>query len=205
MKEAYEAKQWAFVTDYARLWIIYHYGGIYLDTDVEIIKPLDCLLEHEAFFGLEDNNFINTGVGFGAKKGNDVVLRMMSDYSEEHFLNVDGTFNKTTCPVRNTRAILELFPIKLDGKIINIGNAMLFPSEFFCPLSSDGKTMRKTENTFSIHWFSASWLSKEEMVVHEWRIFLGKCERYLGKNFGKLFARFIYLFMPGKRSVLKRM
>ena len=49
VKEAYEAKKWAFVTDYARLWIIYHYGGIYLDTDVEIIKPLDCLLENEAF------------------------------------------------------------------------------------------------------------------------------------------------------------
>ena len=85
VKEAYEAKKWAFVTDYARLWIIYHYGGIYLDTDVEIIKPLDSLLENEAYFGLEDNNFINTGVGFGAKKGNDVVFRMMSDYSGEHF------------------------------------------------------------------------------------------------------------------------
>ena len=205
MKEAYEAKKWAFVTDYARLWIIYHYGGIYLDTDVEIIKPLDSLLENEAYFGYEDEKSIATGLGFGAGKGNPIVRKMMTDYSDEHFLNADGSYNKKTCPVRNTESISDLLPEKLDGKIMNIGNATLFPPEFFCPLSSDGKTMRKTENTFSIHWFSASWLSKEEMVVHEWRIFLGKCERYLGKKFGKPFARFIYLFMPGKRSVLKRM
>lgn len=205
VKEAYEAKKWAFVTDYARLWIIYHHGGIYLDTDVELLKPIDCLLSHEAFFGYEDDKCIATGLGFGARKENDIVYKMMLDYSGKHFLNDDGTFDKTTCPIRNTKAISYLLPEKFNGKIVQIEHATLYPPEFFCPLSSDGKRMQKTENTFSIHWFSASWLSEEEMIVHEWRIFLGKCERYFGKTLGKMFARFIYLFMPGRREILKKM
>lgn len=204
MKEAYEAKKWAFVTDYARLWIIYHYGGIYLDTDVEIIKPLDCLLKNEAYFGLEDNNFINTGVGFGAKKGNDVVFGMMSDYSNEHFLNSDGTFNKTTCPVRNTRVISKLFPIQFDGAILQVENATFYPPEYFCPLSPDGKQMIRTDNTFSIHWFSASWLDSEEAIIHEWRVFKGKCENRFGRKLGSITARFAYLVVPRKRKILKK-
>ena len=119
---------------------------------------------------------------------------MMSDYSDRHFINDDGTFDKTTCPIRNTKAVSYALSAKFNGKIVRIEHATLYPPEFFCPLSSDGKRMQKTENTFSVHWFSASWLSEEEMVVHEWRFFLGKCERYFGKSFGKLVARFIYLF-----------
>ena len=98
-----------------------------------------------------------------------------------------------------------MLPEKLDEKIINIGNATLFPLEFFCPLSSDGKTMRKTKNTFSVHWFSASWLSKEEMVVHEWRLFKNKCARYFGTILGGYIARFVYIFKPKEREILKRM
>lgn len=206
VQEAYQAKKWAFVTDYARLWIVYHYGGIYLDTDVELLKPIDCLLNSEAFFGYEDKKYIATGLGFGAIKGNTVIEYMLLDYLDKHFLNKDGTYDKTTCPIRNTKAIAHLLPDNsFNDEIIQIEGAILYPPEFFCPLSSDGKNMKKTANTFSIHWFSASWLSEEEMIVHEWRIFLGKCERYLGNTFGKIFARFIYLFMPKKRNVLKQM
>ena len=97
VKEAYEAKKWAFVADYARLWIVYHYGGIYLDTDVELLRPLDNLLASEAFFGSEDEKSIATGLGFGARKGNNVVKCMLLDYSDQHFKNKDGTYDLTTC------------------------------------------------------------------------------------------------------------
>lgn len=205
-KEAYDEKKWAFVTDYARLWIIYSYGGIYLDTDVELIKPLDDLLDREAFFGFEDTKSIATGLGFGAIKGNKFVECMLKDYENIHFLNPDGTYDKMPCPIRNTSAVAHFLPEQFDEKqSIELENATIYPPEFFCPLSADGKTMKQTNNTYSIHWYSASWLSEDEMVVHQWRWFKNKCERYFGTTLGRYIARCVYLFKPKARTILKRM
>ena len=205
-KEAYDAKKWAFVTDYARLWIVYTCGGIYLDTDVELIKSLDDLIDREAFFGFEDDNSISTGLGFGAVKGNKFVECMLRDYDEIHFLNSDGTFDMLPCPIRNTNAVAHYLPEQFDGsKIIELSNATIYPAEFFSPLSADGSTMKKTKNTHSIHWYSATWLSKDEMVVHEWRLFKNKCGRYFGATLGGYIARCVYLFKPKEREILKRM
>ena len=182
-KEAYDEKKWAFVADYARLWIVHSQGGIYLDTDVELIKPLDDLLDKEAFFGFEDKNSIATGLGFGAVKGNEFVKCMLEDYEKIHFFNADGTYDKTTCPIRNTNSVAHYLPEKFDrSKPLELENATIYPPEYFCPLSADGKTMKKTDNTYSIHWYSATWLSKDEMVVHQWRLFKNKCERYNGEK-----------------------
>ncbi len=205
-KQAYDEKQWAFVTDYARLWIIYSQGGIYLDTDVELIKPLDDLLEKKAFFGFEDKKSINTGLGFGAEKGNKFVECMLKDYENIHFLNADGTYDKITCPIRNTRSVTHYLPEKFDeSKPINLEFATIYPPEYFCPLSADGKNMRKTDKTYSIHWYSASWLSEDEKVVHQWGLFKNKCEKYFGITLGGYIDRCVYLFKPKQRSILKRM
>lgn len=204
--EAYEEKKWAFVTDYARLWIVYNHGGIYLDTDVEIIKSLDDLLDAPAFFGSEDGASISTGLGFGAEKHNPVVGAMLTDYNSIHFRQPDGYLDKLPCPIRNTNAIAVYLPEKIDlTSIVQIKDAVIYPPEYFCPLSSDGVTMKKTKNTHSIHWFSATWLSADEMIVHQYRIFRGKCEKKFGTRCGSFIARFVYLFYPTKRKVLKRM
>lgn len=204
-REAYEAKKWAFVTDYARLRIVYNHGGIYLDTDVEVIRPFDDLLDEPAFFGFEDNLSVNTGLGFGAEKGNPVVKAMLADYGDAHFRLPDGRLDKLPCPVRNTKSILHLLPHPYDGRaIIRTECATFYPAEYFCPLSSDGLTMKKTRHTYSIHWFSATWLSEEERIVHNYRIFRGKCEKLLGKTLGGYFVRAVYLLFPRKRDVLKR-
>ncbi len=206
VREAYEAKKWAFVTDYARFWIVYNYGGIYLDTDVEVIKPIDALRNNTAFFGFEDSQSIATGLGFGAVKGNYVVKYMLEDYDNIHFLKEDGTYDKQPCPIRNTKAIESLLPpLILENEIIEIEGATIYPPEYFCPLSADGTHMKKTRNTFSIHWFSATWLSEDEMIVHQYRKFRNKCEKYFGKRWGGFVARGIYIFFPKKREVLKRM
>ena len=206
VQEAYDAKKWAFVTDYVRLWVVYNYGGIYLDTDVEVIKSFDSLLYEQAFFGLEDNQSINTGLGFGAKKGNSVVGAMLGDYNNIHFKQVDGSLDLTTCPIRNTASIAHLLPQNIPAnEIIRIPGAVIYPREWFCPLSADGSQMQKTANTHSIHWYSATWLSEDQMVVHKYRIFRKRCEKILGKSLGGYVARFVYLFLPKKRAVLKRM
>ena len=204
--EAYTAKKWAFVTDFARLWIIYNYGGIYLDTDVEVVKSLDSLLSNSAFLGLEDTGKIATGLGFGAEAGNPVIGCMLRDYNNIHFQKKDGSFDTLPCPIRNTASIEHLFPEKMFcDEIIKIQNATIYPREYFCPLSADGITMMRTKKTYSIHWFTASWLTKEEMIVHKYRIFRGRCEKKLGKKIGNLVARGVFLFRPKERKILKSM
>lgn len=206
VKEAYAASKWAFVADYARLWIVYHFGGVYLDTDVELIRPIDDLLKLEGFFGFEDDNHIATGLGFGAVSGNKLVGLMLADYENVHFLKPDGTFDLTTCPVRNTDSLRRKCPE--IGKGINkiaVDGSVLFPEEYFCPMSPDGKKMNRTKKTYSIHWYSALWLTENEQIVHEYRLFRAKCERLFGERIGGIAARFVYLFKPSKRAILKKM
>lgn len=115
-KQAYEAKKYAFVSDVARLYIIYNYGGIYLDTDVEIIEPIDKLLEYDAWFNWETERFINTGLGFGAKKGNEVVKFLLEDYLNKQFYKKENVIDLTACPKINTLRILKIVPeLKRDA------------------------------------------------------------------------------------------
>ena len=87
MKEAYEAKKWGFVPDYARLDIVYNYGGIYMDTDVELLKPLDDLLGCNAYMGVEKPGIVALGLGFGAEKGNSVIGDLLEEYNDKRFIN----------------------------------------------------------------------------------------------------------------------
>ena len=87
-QQAYEAKKYAFVSDYVRLAVLYEYGGIYLDTDVELVRPLDELLELPGFMGFQTNNEVATGLGFGARKGNSVVQALLRDYDALDFLKL---------------------------------------------------------------------------------------------------------------------
>ena len=117
-KESYEEKKWAFVTDYVRLYVIYNEGGVYLDTDVELIKKLDNLLDFDSFFALEEEDYIATGLGFGAVKGNKYVKKMLDDYNDVHFKNENGIYDLTPCPVRNTKSVKSLCD-KMKNKQIN--------------------------------------------------------------------------------------
>ena len=168
VRQAYEAKKWAYVTDYVRLQVVYENGGIYFDTDVEVIKPFDSLLRNKAFFGFEDNDFVNTGIGFGAEKNISVLKDLMNQYSSISLYNSNGEIDKTPCPVRNTEVFLN-HGLKQNGKkqIIDDG-VCVFSSDYFCPKSFIDGIIRKTENTYSIHHFDASWLSKESQKdMHE--------------------------------------
>ena len=102
VRQAYENKKWAFVTDYVRLKIIYDNGGIYLDTDVEVRKSLDKFLEYNAFFGFENGKNVNTGSGFGAEKHSSIVERIMEQYKDISFIMAYCSYDLTACPTLNT-------------------------------------------------------------------------------------------------------
>ena len=163
VRQAYEAKKWAFVTDYVRLQVVYEHGGMYLDTDVELLKGLDDLLENRGYFGFEDRMTINTGVGFGAEKGLGLLRELMDDYKEIPFLLEDGSFDKLTCPQRNTKIFLR-HGLKQDGsrQILDAG-VLILPPDHLNPKDWRSGMICKTENTRSIHHFNASWYTPEQM------------------------------------------
>ena len=116
MNQAYEEKKWGFVPDYARLDVIYTYGGIYLDTDVEVIRPLDELLKCDMFCGFESSYNVNFGQGFGAVKQHPIIKKMLELYDELEFKNLDGTLNLIPSPVYQTRSLCEL-GLRKNGKV----------------------------------------------------------------------------------------
>lgn len=160
VKQAYESKKWAFVSDYVRLYAIYHYGGIYLDTDVEILKNIDIFLDNEAFLGYETNEFISTGI-IGSKKGNELLRLLLLDYDKKTFINDDESYDCTTNVVQITKYIKENLKIELDGKYQKMKYGFnIYPKDYFSP-KENGK-LNITKNTYTIHHFNYSWGETKE-------------------------------------------
>lgn len=166
VEEAFEMKKWAFVSDYARFWILYHYGGIYFDTDVEVIRSMDDILRNGAFMACESgykysNNLclgVNPGLGMGANSGLGLYREILNLYEQMHFYNADGNLNEHTV-VDYTTAIMQEYGFKGSGVIEKVHGITVYPPEYLCPMNYlTGKVMI-TENTFSIHYYSASWIS----------------------------------------------
>ncbi len=165
MKDAFEAKKWGFVPDYARLDIIYQHGGIYLDTDVEIIKSMDPLLQNSGFAGFESKEYVNFGQGFGAEASNPVIKKLMDSYENLSFKNPDGTLNRTASPVLNTIELCNI-GLRRTGEMQNLMDCFkIYPLDYLCPKSINDGIIRKTENTYSIHHFDALWFTEEEQKV----------------------------------------
>lgn len=166
-KEALNHKKWAFYSDYARLDIVYQNGGIYLDTDVELIKSLDEVLNDECFLGVETTGFIATGLGFGAVKKNKNIKAMLDEYEGLHFAYKDGTFDTLPCPMRNTQPFIQ-YGFKKNSREIQILNgAVIYPAEFFCPLDYETNTLEITAKTISIHQYHSSWVSTKDVKYHK--------------------------------------
>lgn len=162
VRQAYEAKKWAFVTDYVRLQVVYENGGIYLDTDVELIKPLDRFLNHSAYFGFESNEYVATGLGFGAEKGNAMLTEMMEDYQNIPFVLEDGTLDTLACPYRNTAVFIK-HGIQLNNRLqVLTGDVLILPTKYLCPIEFATGKQFITQETVSIHWYNASWRTEAQ-------------------------------------------
>lgn len=151
----YEERKFAFLSDYARLWILEREGGLYFDVDVEVIRSFDPLLTHEAFFGFENNEYVATGLGFGTEAGHPVLRAMLAAYDPL----LDGAHGTIGCPILNTQA-LDAFGLVKNGQLQEIGGAVIYPAEYFNPYNDILGKLCKTENTYSIHWFAKSWMSR---------------------------------------------
>ncbi len=158
-RSAYEQKKYAFLTDYARLLIIYEHGGIYFDTDVELLKPIDDLLMNKSYFGFENDEHVNTGLGFGAEAGNEIVKLMEEEYTD--LLNQEGSF--VGCPILNTNALVKA-GLELNGKAQDLNGNKVYQIEFFNPYDDPTGRLNTTKNTYSIHWYAKSWMSKKTII-----------------------------------------
>lgn len=165
MLQAYEAKKWGFVPDYARLDVVNTYGGIYLDTDVEMLRNWDELLYYNMFFGFESSNLLRNhaafGLGFGSRANNHILQEMMQDYDEAEFRNDDGTLNLIASPVYQTK-ILEKHGLITNGKTQSNNKFVAFSPEYLSPLNFCGYG-KVTEKSFSIHQYAATWMDKKDI------------------------------------------
>ena len=174
VKEAYENKKWAFITDYVRLYVLKEYGGIYMDTDVEVLKSLDDFLNLKAFSGFENDTQIPTGIIASEKNGR-WVTELLKYYDNRHFILEDGSFDYTTNVVTITNITKEMFPLKEKNSFQDFKDVTFYPKDYFCPFDDATGVLKKTENTYSIHWYDKSWMSKRKILrnkvtrmLHRW-------------------------------------
>ncbi len=160
--QAYHCKKWAFVSDYARLKVIFTYGGIYLDTDVELINPLDKFLCYKAFMGFEDENNVATCI-IGAVPNHEFSQKALDTYENRPFLLENGECDTTT----NVRILTDLLlqsGLAKGGKRQKVMETEIFSADYFSPKSlATGKTTL-TENTCAIHHFKGSWQTKTQRL-----------------------------------------
>ena len=166
--EAYKAGKYAFVSDFARFWILNKYGGLYFDTDVEVIRDMSRIISSGPFMGCEKTAaqsealggmlWVAPGLGLGATAGMPFYEEMLEFYSTLHFLKEDGSLNLTTV-VDYTSEKLKKYGLELKDQIQEVAGMKIYPVDYFCPIHDDARTLDITPRTVSIHHYAASWVS----------------------------------------------
>lgn len=157
-KAAYKEKKWAFVSDYVRFFVLHKYGGIYLDTDIELIKRLDSLLDNKAFVGFEVHG-VATGV-IGSEPGNPIIYEILKAYDRTNFYLDNGKLNLLTSPDYFTNEILKDGFVR-ENRTQQLQNIIVYPSEYFYPYSTMTFETNITNNTYAIHHYAGTWLDKK--------------------------------------------
>lgn len=180
VSEAYKAKQWAFVSDYVRLFAIYSYGGVYMDTDVELLKPIDCFLNEKAFSGFEMSQSPITGI-IACTKGHLFIKMLLDDYDDRSFVLADGSYDMTP----NTMTVSDIClrnGLLLNDRKQTIEGYTVYPTEYFCPKNFITGKLRITDNTYAIHHYTGSWGPKSKKIRECIRLFIYKI---FGEELGK--------------------
>lgn len=181
-EQAYGCKKWAFVSDYVRLYALYTQGGVYMDTDVEVLQPLDRFLSHPAFSGFESQTDIPTGI-MAAEKGNPWIKDLLDYYEGRDFIDANGHMDLTTNVTVITKITEDKYGLVRNGQYQELnGCVCLYPKEVFCPFeyiqyrSKKERDASITDNTCTIHHFAGSWQSP-------WIKLRSKVLSLLGENF----------------------
>lgn len=183
VKEAYENKKYAFVSDYVRVHALYHMGGIYLDTDVEVYKSLDEFLEEDSFWGFEEKNYIATST-IGAKQGNKLIKQFLDYYEDKSYNEMAKNIEEFT----NVKIVTNIFKkigFEMNGKkqtIDNIGT--IYPQEYFSPYDYINYYNKKTDKTYTMHHFYKSWVSPKDKMKSNIKKALAKTIG--GKNIARI-------------------
>ena len=165
VRQAYEAGRWAFVSDYVRLRALTEVGGVYLDTDVEIVRPLEPFLKHEAFAGFEHLERVQTGV-LACRKGFPLFQEFLAYYDTAVFRRPDGSMDTTT-NVEILTGICRKKGLVFNDAFQVVDGLAVYPREVFCPVDYDTMKLKKTRKTVTIHWFSGSWQTQEDLRILE--------------------------------------
>ena len=198
VKEAYEAKKWAFITDYVRLKVLYDQGGVYMDTDVEVIGSLDPFLNDKAFSGFENGKDIPTGI-MASEKGHPFFKELLDYYQDRHFILPNGDLDLQTNVITITRIASEHGFIPNNTKQ-DIAGMIFYPKDYFCPKDNKTGEVHRTENTVCIHHFNGSWRTSEETK-------LKKTAQKLNRKYGKFgtFLFLIYKYVLHPKRLIKRL
>jgi hypothetical protein len=179
VQQAYEARKYAFVSDYVRLYALYRHGGIYMDTDVEVLKPLDRFLEHEVFSGFEDEKYVPTGI-IGAAKQHEWIKQLLEYYTDKHFMQPDGSFDLTTNTTIITRNCTQHGFIA-NNQYQQLQNGLtLYPRTYFCPYDYINGANYLTDDSYTIHHFAKTWLPARVR-------YLGEVKRIVSRLMGPSF------------------
>ena len=184
IKEAYEAKKYAFVSDYVRFKVLYEQGGVYFDTDVEVIRPFGDILKAGNFIGCEnpvgEKIAVNTGLGLAAESGLPFFKELLEDYEKSSFHLPDGSLNLYTV-VQRVTDLLYKYGLQDIQEVQEVADIKIYPTEYFCPIDMRTGVLHITENTRSIHRYAASWCDKGSVRR-------GKIYQFLIRIFGVKFA-----------------
>ncbi len=193
-QQAYYAKKYAFVSDYARFWILEKYGGIYMDTDVELISSMDDILQRGAYIGCEQDAdegiTLNPGLGIAAEPHNKMIKELLAGYQERKFIHSDGNLNLITI-VQYTTETFKKYGLQELAGIQMVGDFTIYPREYFSPQHYRTGKLEITPKTHSIHYYSASWYTHYEK-------FADKMSHILGEKWTKRIVRW-------KKAVKRRM
>ena len=191
-REAYDNRKFAFVTDVVRLYAMYTEGGVYMDTDVEVIKSLDPFLHHTAFSGFESDKDIPTGI-MASEKGGRWAKENLDYYKNRHFVLADGSLDLTT-NVEIITSLMLPYGLKRENSYQDFEEYVTFyPKDYFCPINHEGLKMEKTENTVCIHYFAGSW---QDVKIRRKK----KLARLLGPALTQFIIRIKRLFTKRSKS-----
>lgn len=193
VEEAYERKKWAFVADYCRIWALNREGGVYFDTDVEVIKPTGDIFLTPCV-GFESEKVINPGLVMACPANDWLCQLMLEEYDEDSFILEDGSNNYRTICDRMTRFLTEK-GLRLDNSLQEVEGYNVYPTEYFNPYNSKKDCFEVTEKTVTLHRFLASWQTEDSYTITKDMSFKGKIFVLLVKIFGLEGAKKIRKFI----------